>query len=745
VDSTLNAQNLANQKAISPKPIPIEPQPERIPAELRKLRQWVVWKYELNGAKWTKLPYNAETGHRASTTNPQTWTSFGNAARAYQHAPGGVRRYDGVGFVFTADDPYCGVDFDHCFDDVEGEKVLQPDAARWVETLATYTEFSVSGGGLHSIARAALSRGGNNHAGGVEIYDRGRYFTFTGDSYHDDPLPIADRQEVADAFIADYFPPKNSKPERLNGHTGGQFATWDALRAELGRRITGHETARRNGGGKIDCRGVCHDGEGNSGLFYDPATNQARCNRGCDQATIFRAFGLPDKPDLPIAKAAKAPIASNGHAENGHASIRPSATEDSGNTQSKTDVDGPILNVVRMADVQAQKVSWLWQNRIALRAIAILEGIEGEGKSTLLAALTAGITCGRGLPETEPGEPGNVVWLSAEDDLSQVLKPRLESAGADCERVFAVGEPFTLDEKGLLGLREAIANHAPTLVVIDPIFAYTRGDANKGNDARALTGELKKIADQFECAIVIVRHVGKSKGLGDPRAAGLYSIEWRAAARSVLLAGADPDNPQKRALTQTKNNLGPKSGSLGYLIQSDPDSPSGARFFWTGESDLTAERILEAAGEAEENSQENNARDDAADFLRVVLGDAPRLATDVEAEAKEAKISIATLRRAKDKLNVRSRKFGGKFGGDSKWYWALPEDAHTEDAHTPLKMLTSSEGEHLQANQTDKSSYGNDLAEDAHLEINEHLQGEARCSGEHLQAGFDPILEALDR
>ncbi|MGE0128069.1 MAG: AAA family ATPase [Blastocatellales bacterium] len=465
--------------------------------------------------------------------------------------------------------------------------------------------------------------------------------------------------------------------------------------------------------------------------------------RGDLDGHVDRAIDTAGKRKLWTVATRAAEAANNGHTSAQVVEMLRQAIE--GFERAEEKQGQPLLNVVRMADVEAQKVSWLWPNRIALRAITILEGIEGEGKSTLLAALTAGITQGRGLPETEPGEPGNVVWLSAEDDLSQVLKPRLEAAGADCARVFAIGEPFTLDEKGLLGLRAAIAEHEPQLVVIDPIFAYTRGDANKGNDARALTGELKMIADQFDCAIVIVRHVGKSKGLGDPRAAGLYSIEWRAAARGVLLAGADPDNPQKRALTQTKNNLGPKAGSIGYVIESDAQSPSGARFFWTGESDLTAERILEAAGHTEETSQESNAKDDAEDFLRVVLGDGPRLATDVEREAREAKISMATLRRAKDSLAVRSRKFGGKFGGDSKWYWTLPEDAHAEDAQGSLKMLTHSSLERLQANHSSKGSYSNDLAEDAHAAINEHLQGQARCSDEHLQADFDPILAAIER
>ncbi len=93
--------------------------------------------------------------------------------------------------------------------------------------------------------------------------------------------------------------PKEPKPSaKTKTIEQGQFANWDALRAELGRRIVAHETARKNGSGKYDCRGICHDGKGNTGLFYDPAINQAHCNKGCEQAAILRAFGLPVKPQF---------------------------------------------------------------------------------------------------------------------------------------------------------------------------------------------------------------------------------------------------------------------------------------------------------------------------------------------------------------------------------------------------------------------------------------------------------------
>jgi AAA domain len=347
--------------------------------------------------------------------------------------------------------------------------------------------------------------------------------------------------------------------------------------------------------------------------------------------------------------------------------LRDKVRELAGVEEPATSDEPPPIREICLVDVQIREVDWLWDKRIPRGLLTIVEGIEGVGKSTLLGAIAAAVTRGQGLQDMHISEPGNVVWLSAEDDLGMTLKPRLLDAGADIERVFAVGEPFTLDKSGVALVREMVERRRPSLVIIDPIFAYSKGDPSKGADARATTNELKKIAEEFNCAIVLVRHVGKAKGMGDPRAAGLYSIEWRAAARSVLLAGCDPDDPQKRALTQTKSNLGELAESIGYVIERDDSLLSKARFSWKGVSDLTPKRIL--ANQTTEDDEQKNARSDAEEFLREVLSDGPCPVEDVKAEARSAAISDRTLRRAKETLGVVSRSTG--YAKSKIWYWCL--------------------------------------------------------------------------
>lgn len=155
--------------------------PDAIPIELRARPQWVVWKHERRkGGKWTKVPYRVDARTPASTTDPRTWGTFEQAIARAAEA-------QGTGYVFSADDPFCGIDLDDCRDPASGE--VHPAAAGIVLELDSYTEISPSGTGLHIIVRAALDAltGGDGRrttqtpwGGKFEIYDRGRYFTVTG-------------------------------------------------------------------------------------------------------------------------------------------------------------------------------------------------------------------------------------------------------------------------------------------------------------------------------------------------------------------------------------------------------------------------------------------------------------------------------------------------------------------------------------------------------------------------------------
>ena len=149
--------------------------------------QWVCWRRE--GKR--KAPYNPVTGRKASTTDPSTWGT-------YEEARAAENDYDGIGFVLSADDPFTFVDLDHCIEDGE----VLPWTVEVVESLRSYTEVSPSDTGLHILVRGTKA-GTYCRVGSIEIYDRNRFFTFTGKAF--DGEKIEDRQEELDGLYRGLF------------------------------------------------------------------------------------------------------------------------------------------------------------------------------------------------------------------------------------------------------------------------------------------------------------------------------------------------------------------------------------------------------------------------------------------------------------------------------------------------------------------------------------------------------------
>ncbi|MFO0084835.1 MAG: hypothetical protein ACK52L_03010, partial [Pirellula sp.] len=117
----------------APQP-PLEAIYQNCPSCIRDRNQWVAWKYVERGGKPTKAPINPHNGALASSTDASTWGTFAEAIEACRRNAS----LAGVGFVFTADDPYCGVDLDDSVDESTGQ--LKPWAQRIVDRLDSYTE-----------------------------------------------------------------------------------------------------------------------------------------------------------------------------------------------------------------------------------------------------------------------------------------------------------------------------------------------------------------------------------------------------------------------------------------------------------------------------------------------------------------------------------------------------------------------------------------------------------------------------
>jgi putative DNA primase/helicase len=155
-----------------------------IPKKLRKCKQWVGWKYgpqDQNG-RAPKIPIDPKTGKSAKTNNSGTWGTFKKACQRYEKDD-----LDGIGFVFTGDDPYCGIDLDNCRNQETGK--IKSWAKEIIKDVNCYTEVSPSGTGVKIILEGKLP-GPSKRSGKIEMYDHDRYFTITGQCSDDLPKEL---------------------------------------------------------------------------------------------------------------------------------------------------------------------------------------------------------------------------------------------------------------------------------------------------------------------------------------------------------------------------------------------------------------------------------------------------------------------------------------------------------------------------------------------------------------------------
>jgi len=194
-----------------------------LPEALREREQWVCWREEDRDGKPTKIPVTPGAGGFASSTESDTWSDFETALEYTE-----TEHADGVGFVFTDDDPIVGVDLDDCRDPETGDV---DDAARdIIDRLDSYTEVSPSGTGYHVLIKGELPEG-RNRRGNIELYDTARFFTVTGDHVEGTPSRVARRQDALVAIHREYVQDTGTEAKAESGHRGAtneESATIDA-------------------------------------------------------------------------------------------------------------------------------------------------------------------------------------------------------------------------------------------------------------------------------------------------------------------------------------------------------------------------------------------------------------------------------------------------------------------------------------------------------------------------------------
>ncbi len=339
--------------------------------------------------------------------------------------------------------------------------------------------------------------------------------------------------------------------------------------------------------------------------------------------------------------------------------------------------------LVNGADLKPEPIRWLWLHWLALGKLHILAGAPGQGKTTIVLAFASTISSGGRWPDGSRCTAGNVLIWSGEDDPTDTLLPRLLAMGADAKRIYFVkaaqvaGEvvPFDPARDMVQLAAEAARIGGVKLLMVDPVVSAVAGDSHKNTEVRRALQPLVDLAASLDCAAVGISHFSKGGAGRDPTERVVGSVAFSAVARVVMVAAKvkGDDGEGKRVLARSKSNIGPDDGGFDYGIeQIELDAYPGihASFVaWGGAVAGTARELLaECEADDGQDADEASALDDACAFLASELRAGPVSAKYLLGEARQAGHSERTLKRAKKRMDVESRKTG------VVWEWALPAE-----------------------------------------------------------------------
>lgn len=177
-----------------------------VPESLREREAWIVYEMQKRGDYVTKVPsvpWADDTDH----TDPEN-------QRTYEEVDEWVKMtlgHYGYGFCFVADGPFVGVDLDDCRDPDTGE--LDEYARDIIERLDSFSVVSTSGTGVHIYVRGRLDKALKNEDRGVELYDRDRFFAWTGDHISGTPTEVNEAQDALDSLMDEYMVEQDEPPE----------------------------------------------------------------------------------------------------------------------------------------------------------------------------------------------------------------------------------------------------------------------------------------------------------------------------------------------------------------------------------------------------------------------------------------------------------------------------------------------------------------------------------------------------
>ena len=309
------------------------------------------------------------------------------------------------------------------------------------------------------------------------------------------------------------------------------------------------------------------------------------------------------------------------------------------------------------SNVLAKPVEWLWYPYIPLGKLTIIQGDPGEGKSTFVLNVVARITTGQELPDGTPVTGKQVaIYQCAEDGVADTIKPRLQQAGADCDRV-----AYIIDNDIALTLEDGriestIKATGASVFIIDPIQAFIPPDADmqSATKMRSVLRKLANIAERNRCAVILIGHMNKGAGT-KTLYRGLGSIDIAAIARSVLMISRDENRPGMRYMYPIKSSLAPEGPAIAFSFREQ------GGIEWHGRYNLNTAELMDSI------TVKTTKREKARAKIIQLLEHEDCPAKEIYAGLASMGVGSRTVEKVKKELQITTYRSAGS------WYWSLPK------------------------------------------------------------------------
>lgn len=334
-----------------------------------------------------------------------------------------------------------------------------------------------------------------------------------------------------------------------------------------------------------------------------------------------------------------------------------------------------FLKFENMDEVKEEEIDWIWRPHLARKEVTILEGDPGLGKSYLAQIIAGSIATGRRLISPYKGQPkvhGPIVYFDMENNAGSVTKPRLSQNGfTDFSGMYnVVQQAFSIDDEDSLDfVYEQLERIKPSLIVFDTLNMYIgKADTHKASEVAQAFSIFMSIAKDFNCAVLVLRHLTKGGGAAIYRGQG--SMGFAGAARVVISVGVDPDDTDTRVFAHTKNNLTKAPQAMSFRIEERDKGAS--EFIWGEFVNLSSQEIMDAAAEARAEGKQGTGIQEAMEFLESTITNEAHPIDKLYRMGEKRSISRKMLDRAASKMHIK-KKIKGK-GKDRVETWEIVED-----------------------------------------------------------------------